>query len=79
MPQSQPLPASAIVAQGRTLSRELAINFRNFTEIIGKILLGISNLGFQARFHHLCSRFHPCCGPLKSLVASKDCSVKRTS
>ena len=58
----QPLNIGSHVASSHV------INFRNFTEIIGKILLGISDLGFQPRFQlrfqHLRSRFHPCCGPL---------------
>ena len=40
----------------------------NFTEIIGKILLGISDLIFQVRFRlgfqHLRPRFHPVADPL---------------
>ena len=43
------------------------MNFRIFTEIIGIILLGISDLGFQARFQHLCPRFQLVADPSKPM------------
>ena len=50
--------------------------FPYFTEIIGKILLGISDLGFQARFQpgfqHLCPRFQLVADP--SVINSFGCS-----
>ena len=51
----------------------------NFTEVIGKILLGISDLGFQARFQlgfqHLHPRFHPVVDPLIGTNNNTDITI----